>query len=337
MERKEQEQAVVVVGACNIDLISYVPRFPSPGETLKGTKFQKGFGGKGANQAVAVGLLGGRVTLISKVGDDIFGVDTLRNLEGKGVGTRHVLVGAGVSTGCAPILVDQSGENAIVIIGGANDTLTDTELTDAFSDVFPLASYVLCQLELPLHNTQHALFTARSRGIPTILNTAPAVTLSQEILSHCTYLIANQIEIFQIVGDSPPLRDEEDDDHTVKAAIRILEMSGLGMKCVIVTLGSRGCVVVTRSDKEEITPRDGERLDRHGDYLCHAIPAVRVERVVDTTGAGDCFVGAFAHFLSEGKGVIRSARAAVTLAAISVQKEGTQSSYPSSLPSSFEW
>src|SRR5439155_21075850 len=165
--------SVVVVGAANIDLISYVPRLPKVGETLHGTAFQIGYGGKGANQAVMAAKLGANVTMVCKLGRDVFGEGTLENLRSMGVDAAHVTFTDEAFSGVAPIAVDAEGRNSIIIVTGANDLLSSDDLERA-RPAIAAADVLVCQLELPVETSLAALRIAREEGARTILNPAPA-------------------------------------------------------------------------------------------------------------------------------------------------------------------
>src|SRR5215813_13777317 len=167
---------IVVVGSANIDLVTYTDQFPRPGETIFGREFSLGFGGKGANQAVAARLCGGDVAMVARVGEDLFGPATLRNFESQGIDTSHVWVTPGVSSGVAPIFVEPSGQNRIWVVKGANDRLTPEDV-DAASESIRAADFVVLQLEVPVETVYYALRFAREHGIRTILNPAPAQPL----------------------------------------------------------------------------------------------------------------------------------------------------------------
>ena len=333
-----------------MDLIAYVPRFPTPGETLKGHKFQTGFGGKGANQAVAAASLGGEVLMVTKVGNDAFGKTTLENFESKGVCTKYVFKSETTATGCAPILVEDSGENSIVIVGGANDEMTDEELNSIAADIQPLPSHaVLCQMEIPLEHTKKALLLASQKGARTILNTAPATKLDESVLRVCSIIIANETEFHQILGLPIPSSSPSSDDFQkyldISKQLFLDSQEGKHpLEVVLITLGSRGCFLIAPPHlldgplKEKETKIEAKLLPSSEDVLFGVhLPVPKVEKVVDTTGAGDCFVGTFAHFVCGGKTFLEAARAAGVMASLSVQKEGTQSSYSSALPGDFSF
>jgi ribokinase len=291
---------VCVVGAANIDLISYVPRLPRMGETLHGNRFHLGYGGKGANQAVMAAKLGARVSVVTKVGRDVFGDGTVENFRRWGVDTEYVTVTGEAFSGVAPIMVDPAGHNSIVIVTGANDLLDDAELERARPAI--AASAVLaCQLELPVPTTLAALRIARAHGVRTVLNPAPARDdLPPELLAVTDVLCPNQGEAALLAG-----RPVETTDDAADAA-RVLIDRGAGS--VVVTLGESGCLVAT----------DGE---------IEHVPGVPAE-TVDTTGAGDAFVGSLTYFLAAGLPLPVCAQRATVIAARSVQARGTQTSFP---------
>lgn len=291
---------VVVVGACNIDLVSYVPRLPAPGETLHGTRFQTGFGGKGANQAVMAAKLGAHVSMIGKVGCDVFGDDTLRNFTELGINTAHVHRTSEAASGVAPIAVDADGCNAIIIIMGANDLLTREEI-EAARDEIARADVVVGQLEIPLDITLAVLRMAHAAGVRTIFNPAPAkAALPDECYQMSDIICPNESETALLTGMPVETLAQ------CEAAAR--ELLRRGARTVILTLGARGCLLV-----------DATRAIH--------IPAQRVQ-AVDSTGAGDAFVGSVACLLGEGMALEDAARAASAIATQTVLKPGTQASFP---------
>lgn len=294
---------VVVVGSFVVDCAFRAGRAPRPGETLIGSGFALGCGGKGSNQAVAARRAGAEVTLLSAVGADAFGemgrqLWAREGIDASGVRTRSVATGA-----AAILLDDATGENAIVVVPGACGTLTAADV-EACHDVITQASVLLVQLEVPVAAVQRALEIAHAAGVMTVLNPAPAPSsgLSSEVLSLVDYLIPNETEIESLAGRS--VRSQED---AVRAA-RILQQSGA--RDVIVTLGGEGAVLV------------------HADGTEHAIAPFEAGPVVDTTGAGDAFCGAFAVALSDGFSPAKAARFASAAAAISVTRHGTAASTP---------
>ncbi len=291
---------ICVVGACMLDLISYVPRLPSIGETLHGTRFHMGFGGKGANQAVMAAKLGGEVAMVTKLGQDVFGENTLKNFQSWGIDTRHVHFTDQAFSGVAPIAVNPEGHNSIIIVGGANDRLTEDDIEAARPDI-AAAQIVVCQLEIPLEITLAALRIARQEGVKTIFNPAPArPNLPEELYQLSDIFCPNESET-QLLTDMPVGTLEEAED-----AARILMERGAGT--VILTLGERGSLLVTDNTSERV-------------------PVERVN-ALDTTGAGDAFVGSLAYFLAFGKSLTEAIQRANRIAAISVLSSGTQTSFP---------
>ncbi len=291
---------ICVVGASNLDLISFVPRLPKMGETLHGTRFHMGFGGKGANQAVMAAKLGGDVAMVTKLGRDIFGENTFKNFESWGIDTRHVLFSDEAFSGVAPITVDAEAHNSIIIVTGANDLLTEEEVEAARATI--AASQVLvCQLEIPLEISLAALRVARQEGVRTIFNPAPGrPDLREEFYQLSDIFCPNETEA-ELMSGMPVNTLEE-----AEAAGRAFVERGAGV--VILTLGERGSLLVTRDETTHV-------------------PADRVA-AVDPTGAGDAFVGSLAYFLAAGKPLAEAMRRASQIAAISVQSVGTQVSFP---------
>lgn len=295
-----EKPKICVVGACNLDLISYVPRLPALGETLHGTRFHMGFGGKGANQAVMAAKLGGDVTMITKLGQDVFGENTLKNFQAWGVNTKHVHFTDQAFSGVAPISVDPEGHNSIIIVTGANDLLTEDELEAARADI-AAAQIMVCQLEIPMPINLKALQIAHEEGVKTIFNPAPArPQLPEELYQLSDIFCPNETETELLTGMPVGTLEE------AEAAARILIDRGAGT--VILTLGERGSLLVTKESRE-------------------FVPVDKV-KAIDTTGAGDAFVGSLAYFMAQGKPLLEAMRRANRLAAISVQASGTQTSFP---------
>jgi ribokinase len=292
---------ICVLGASNIDLISYVPRMPVLGETLHGSRFRMGFGGKGANQAVMAAKLGGEVAMITKLGRDPFGENTLKNYESFGIDTRHVLFTDRAFSGVAPISVDPQGRNSIVIVTGANDLLTVEEI-EAARHVIAASSILVCQLEIPLEITLAGLRVARQEGVRTIFNPAPArPELPSEVYGLSDVFCPNETETELLTGLPVSTLAQAED------AARVL--LGRGPQSVILTLGERGALLVS------------------GGRSLH-VPSVSVKSV-DSTGAGDAFVGSLAYFMACGKTLEEAVLRSNRIAAISVQAPGTQTSFPS--------
>lgn len=289
---------VVVVGSLNMDLVIQAPRHPAPGETITGEAFRMIPGGKGANQAVAAARMGGRVTMIGRVGPDPFGDELVANLRAAGVETQTV-GRAAAPTGVALITVCSSGENTIVLAPGANGTLSP-DIVAAHEPTIATADVMLLQLEVPLGAVETAARLARKHGVPVILNPAPAQPLSSCILDCVSYLIPNEHEA-ALLAELPPNGDL--DVGLVAARLR-----SLGLRNVVVTLGSRGALVSTP---------DGPT----------SVPSFRV-RSVDSTAAGDAFVGAFAVALSEGRTAVEATRWGCAAGALACTVLGAQPSLP---------
>jgi ribokinase len=296
----DRAQPVIAVGGSrNIDLIAYASRVPSAGETVIGERFQMGFGGKGANQAVMAARLGARVSMVGALGDDVYAGMTLENLQAEGVDAMHIARVAG-SSGVAPIWVEPDGTNRIIVVPGANGAV-DPETAAAAIHSMERVDVVIGQLEIPQPVTATAFRAARDRGTPTILNPAPAAPLDPELMAGASWLIPNETE-FAILAGITRL-DPEDDEAILAYAARISPR-------LLVTLGSRGAALVTPS---------GE---------VRRVAATPVTPV-DTTGAGDAFVGAFAMGLAAGLDQEAAVRLGIACASDSVTRHGTQRSFAS--------
>lgn len=292
---------IAVVGSNMVDLVTYMDRMPVLGETLEAPLFEMGCGGKGANQAYAAARLGADVTMVTKVGDDIFGENTIANLNKAGINTKHVGIVQGKSSGVAPIFVDKSGENSILIVKGANADLLPQDVDNAAQDLQECA-LILMQMEIPVETVYHTIAFAAANGIETILNPAPAgADLDPERIRQVSFLVPNETELALLSG-LPTSTDEE----TITAARSLIAK---GIRTVIVTLGGRGARLVTADDVVNIAP-------------------VKVN-VKDTTGAGDAFIGSFARFYAEHGDVVAALNSASLYAADSITKTGTQKSYAS--------
>ncbi len=290
---------ICVVGSSNIDLISKVPRLPKLGETMVGHSFHLGFGGKGANQAVMAAKLGARVTMVTKLGKDVFGEDTLRNYTAQGIDTTFVMFDPVHASGVAPIFVDDHAQNFIVIIPGANHALTPADVRAASRAILD-ASVLVCQLEIPVETTLEAFRIAKSGNVRTILNPAPAAPLPDELLQLTDLCMPNETETEMLTGASAQnLADAE------IAARKLLER---GVGTVVLTLGERGALLVDQNSVEHV-------------------PSLKVD-AVDPTGAGDAFIGSLAVFLGEGFALRDAIQRANAIAAQSVMRIGTQVSFP---------
>lgn len=286
---------IAVVGSLNVDTTVRVPRLPVPGETVLGSGHFGDTGGKGANQAVAAARLGSSVAMIGMVGDDAAGATLLEVLRREGIDASGVGVAAGTGSGLAVITVDVSGENTIVVDPAANALVTPEHVT-AHADTIGDAAVVLAQLEVPV---AAVLAAARVAGGRFILNPAPAADLPPELLVRVGVLVPNATELARLAGGAVPSGPEE-----AMAAAATLA----GPDAIVVTLGSRGAVVVA----------DGHRV---------AVPAPVVD-AVDPTAAGDAFCGGLADALADGADLVEAVRWAVRCGAITATRWGAQSALP---------
>ena len=289
-----------VIGSTNMDLTTTVERMPVWGETVLARHFETSFGGKGANQAVAAAKLGAEVVMVSDLGDDTLGDSALKNFESYGIDTLHVRRIPNQSTGTATILVDQSsGDNAILIVAGANGDLSSADV-DAASEALKGCDLILLQLEIQLETAYAAIRFARKNGVRTVLNPAPARrNLDMEIVTQASFLIPNETEL-AIMTDMPVASEAE-----LSAAAQSLVEKGV--ETVIVTLGARGALIATPEGARRIEP-------------------VKVE-AIDTTGAGDAFIGSFARYLAAGLSLDAALAQATRYAAFSVTRRGAQKSF----------
>ena len=290
---------IAVVGSLNMDLVVRVPRMPVPGETLIGHDFHVIPGGKGANQAVAAARLGAQVTMIGRVGDDDFGRAQQRNLAQEGIGVTHVSVDAEEATGIALITLDAAGQNSIILAPGANMRLTVAHV-EAAAQAIADAEILICQLECPLEAVTRAIELARAEGVRVILNPAPARSLDTDLLHLVDYLIPNESETTLLTGIQV-----SDLPSAEKAAANLRER---GVSTVILTLGEQGALLANARG------------------MIH-VPGYSVE-VVDTTAAGDAFVGGFAVALAEGQLLQEAVRFANAAGALAVTRLGAQPSLP---------
>lgn len=290
---------IAVVGSNMMDLITYVNRMPLRGETIEAPTFEMGHGGKGANQAIAAARLGSHVAMVTRVGDDAFADATIANFERNGIDASHVLRTPGRSSGVAPIFVEPSGENSILIVKGANADLSPADV-DAAAPLLAGCQLILMQMEVPVETVYHTVRVAKALGVPTLLNPAPAAAdLDVARLADLAFLTPNETELATLTG--LPVNTEAE----AEAAARALIARGIGT--VVVTMGGRGALLVDAGGARHIAP-------------------VKVEPV-DTTGAGDAFIGAFAHFYTEGLPVFEALGEAAKYAADSITRRGTQRSY----------
>lgn len=289
---------ISVVGSANVDLIASVPVLPTPGETVLGTDLLRAPGGKGANQAVAAARAGSSVALIGRVGDDEYGKQLVSAIRTSGVDVRHVTIDRANPTGVALITVDAQGENEIVVIPGANSAVSETDV-DAARETVAASNYVVLQLEIPVETVRYVAGIAPESHTHVILNAAPAVSIDPKILRNVDILVANQHEIATLTGMGMPL------DPTTSAGMLL----STGAKAVVLTLGASGVVVIQPGE---------ENVE---------IPASAIS-AVDSTGAGDTFVGNLASALDSGRSLVEAARFASAAAALSVARRGAQPSMP---------
>ena len=296
---------IVVIGSINMDLVLRVPRMPLPGETLTGGAFRTIPGGKGANQAVACARMSGKlaaggqqVAMVACVGDDEFGATLRAALVADGIIDSHVTTVPGVASGIASILVDDNGQNSIVLAGGANDCLSPAHI-DAARELIEQSDIMVLQLEVPMETVVHAIKLARSLGKTVVLNPAPAAKVPADVLALVDYLIPNEIEAAMLAG-------AEVDAGDVKALAAALQKQGSDN--IIITLGAKGVHAALYG----------------GD---HDFPA-QVVQAVDTTAAGDTFIGGFVAGLASGLDEAEAIAQGQRAAAWSVTKPGAQTSIP---------
>jgi len=308
---------ILVVGSANQDLVSYTPRLPKPGETVLGHSFKTSCGGKGANQAVAAGLLGiaNEVRMLCKVGKDSFGDTLLAQFDQSGVlyNKETVYSTTGTVTGNAAIFVDDAGENCIVVTPGANSEITPQyvrETMQALKANPPMI--VIVQLEVSLDSALEALKQGKALGAMTIFNPAPAPSckLDDAFYQYSDIVIPNQTELKELTN-----YDFKGEDTKESRARHLLD-KGIG-EAVIVTLGARGAMVVP---KGEVKP---QIVSAPKNLPCNDLP------VVDTVGAGDSFCGSLSAYLTTGLTLTQAAQYACGVASMSVRKNGAQTSYPS--------
>jgi ribokinase len=299
VSRGAGEPRIVVVGSTMIDLVAFADRLPDAGETLVGTRFLQGFGGKGANQAVAAARFGAAVAMVNAVGDDPNGRAIIANLADQGVAVDDVVVIPGTS-GVAPIWVDGAGMNRIIVIPGTNALVAPDLAAAAVRRLRP--AVVVGQFEIPQATTSAAFAAAREVGATTILNPAPGAMIEPGLLAATDWLVPNETE-FALVGGRSLTGSLDDQAAAITALGDALAVS------LVVTLGERGVALRPRGQKVAWIPA----------------PAVKV---VDTTGAGDAFVGAFAVGLGLGWSPVSAANLGCAAGADSVTRAGTQASYP---------
>jgi ribokinase len=299
---------IAVVGSANIDLTTFTDRFPKPGETIFGQSFDLGFGGKGANQAVASRLCGADVFMVARVGNDLFGPATIENFKKLGIDATHVKQVEGVSSGVAPIFVESNGQNRIFVVKGANDSLKPADV-DAAASLLKTVDCIVLQFEIPLETVYYCVNFASRNGIRSIVNPAPAQPVDLKSLAGLDYFVPNESEAETITG--MPVRNVDD----AKTCAEKL-LSG-GVQRIIITLGANGSLLASSEGMEHI-------------------PAFSMKST-DSTGAGDAFIGSFAVFLGEGLAEREAVRRANLYAGLSTTGVGTQKSFYDRARYDAEW
>jgi ribokinase len=299
---------IAVVGSANIDLTTFTDQFPKPGETIFGQKFDLGFGGKGANQAVAARLCGADVFMVARVGSDLFGPATIENFKKLGIDTSHVNQVEGLSSGVAPIFVEPNGQNRILVVKGANDALKAADV-DAAAEVLKAADCIVLQFEIPLETVYYTVAFARKHGVRCILNPAPGQPVDMRAVNGLDYMVPNESEAESITQVA--VRNIED---AKKCAEKLV--AG-GIRRVIITLGAKGSLLAGREVNEHVLP--------------FAVKSI------DSSGAGDAFIGSFAVFLAEGMPELEAVRRANLYAGLSTTGIGTQKSFYDRARFDAEW
>jgi ribokinase len=299
---------VAVIGSANIDLTTFAERFPKAGETIFGQRFDLGFGGKGANQAVAARLCGADVFMVARVGSDLFGPATIENFRKLGIDTTYVKQVEGLSSGVAPIFVEPNGQNRILVVKGANDALRPADV-DAAAEMLKTADCIVLQFEIPLETVYYAVAFARKHGIRCLLNPAPGQAVDLPSLANLDYFVPNESEAETITG--MPVRNIDD------AKICAEKLVADGIRRVIITLGANGSFLAGRDTNAHVPPFAVKSLD--------------------STGAGDAFIGSFAVFLAEGTAELEAVRRANLYAGLSTMGVGTQKSFYDRVRFDAEW
>jgi ribokinase len=304
----EKRPRIAVVGSANIDMTTFASRFPKPGETIFAEKFDLGFGGKGANQAVAARRCGAEVFMVARVGSDLFGPATIENFRNQGIDPTHVKSVEGLSSGVAPIFVEPNGQNRILVVKGANDALKAADV-DAAAETLKTADCIVLQFEIPLETVYYTIAFARKHGIRCILNPAPAQPVDLDALQDLDYFVPNEHEAEAITGIAVKNLDD-----AKQCGEKLVSR---GIRRVIITLGANGSLLASRDGSEHVAP--------------FAVKSV------DSTGAGDAFIGSFAVFLAEGVPEQEAVRRANLYAGLSTTGVGTQKSFYDRARFDAEW
>jgi ribokinase len=299
---------IAVVGSANVDMTTFTDKFPKPGETMFAPKFDLGFGGKGANQAVAARLCGAEVFMVARVGSDLFGPATIENFRKQGIDPTHVKQVEGLSSGVAPIFVEPNGQNRILVVKGANDALKPADV-DTAAETLKTADCIVLQFEIPVETVYYTVGFARKHGIRCIVNPAPAQPVDMAALKDLDYFVPNETEAEAITGS--PVKNIDDAKNCAGKLV------GGGIKRVIITLGANGSLLASRDGSEHVAP--------------FAVKSV------DSTGAGDAFIGSFAVFLGEGVPEREAVRRANLYAGLSTTGVGTQKSFYDRARFDAEW
>lgn len=295
-EVKRMSKEVLVIGSLNMDLISQVNRLPQLGETIMGRSFRTGLGGKGANQAVATARLGGNVSMIGCVGNDNHGEEMIGAIHKEGISTVGLYKTTQAPSGTAMITVDLHGNNTIVLNAGANHELTREHINEHL-EIFKSCKIIILQMEIPIDVVEYCIQLGRALNKEVILNLAPMYPLRKEFLEHLTHLVLNETEAAQLVKV-----DVHDRDGIIK------KLKEIDCKHIILTLGDKGVVSITKTD--------------------HTFFPAKKVKAVDTTGAGDAFIGAFVAKRAVGENVETAIQYAIQAAAITVTRIGAQASLP---------
>jgi ribokinase len=291
---------VTVVGSLNMDLVTQTERIPAPGETVLGGDLATVPGGKGANQAVAAARIGAQTSMVGHLGEDGFAAQLRQSLVTDNIDVQHVTT-VDAATGVALIVVDASGQNSIVVASGANMRVTPADI-DAAAEAIGQADVLLLQLEIPLESVVRAAEIARENGVIAVLNPAPAQPLSADLLALIDIVVPNESETATLTG----LPVDSEEELTVAAQA----LRDFGIDTVLLTLGERGVLLA-----------DGDGTRRY--------PAFTVDKVTDTTAAGDAFLGGFATAIAEGRSVADAVPWGCASGALAVTKAGAQPSLPS--------